>query len=160
MFLYEVFFSLFVINDVDFSGTMELDEFLETLASLGKPNFDPDAARRLMLEHDKDESGSIDANEFGLIMLNEFCQTDLPRGDLVDASTGQPWVIPASGHCVIQLSYQCDVYVSPLALLLLLLLLLISRRLFTSCSISLRAPFLGGSLPISSSSPHLSSHLN
>lgn len=42
-------------------------------------------------------------------MLNEFCQTDLPRGDLVDSATGQPWVIPATGHCVIQLSYQCDV---------------------------------------------------
>jgi hypothetical protein len=42
-------------------------------------------------------------------MLTEFCQTDLPRGDLVDASTGKPWEIPSSGHCVIQLSYQCDV---------------------------------------------------
>ena len=88
---------------------MELDEFLETLNALGKPGFDPAAAKRLMDEHDKDESGSIDANEFGQIMLNEFCQTDLPRGDLVDASTGQPWVIPTTGHCVIQLSYQCDV---------------------------------------------------
>ena len=109
MFLYEIFFALFVLNDVDMSGTMELDEFLETLTALGKPNFDPDAAKRLMDEHDKDESGSIDANEFGQIMLTEFCQTDLPRGDLVDASTGQPWEIPASGHCIIQLSYQCDV---------------------------------------------------
>lgn len=109
MFLYEIFFSLFVINDVDMSGTMELDEFLETLSSLGKPNFDPAAAKRLMDEHDKDESGSIDANEFGQIMLTEFCQTDLPKGDLVDASTGKPWEIPATGHCLIQLSYQCDV---------------------------------------------------
>jgi len=108
-FLYEVFFALFVINDVDYSGTMELEEFIETLNMLGKPNFDPEVAKRLMDEHDKDESGSIDANEFGQIMLNEFCQTDLPRGDLVDASTGQPWEIPPSGHCTIQLSYQCDV---------------------------------------------------
>ena len=80
-----MFFALFVINDVDMSGTMELEEFLATLEALGKPGFDPDAAKRLMDEHDKDESGSIDANEFGQIMLNEFCQTDLPRGDLVDA---------------------------------------------------------------------------
>lgn len=109
MFLYEVFFAIFVINDVDMSGTMELDEFIETLASLGQPNFNPETAKRLMDEHDKDESGSIDANEFGQIMLNEFCQTDLPRGDLVDASTGKPWEIPTSGHCLIQLSYQCDV---------------------------------------------------
>ena len=47
----------------------------------------------------------MDANEFGMIMLNEFCQTDLPRGDLVDASTGIPCEIPQSGYCVIQLSY-------------------------------------------------------
>ncbi len=109
VFLYEVFFALFVINDVDMSGTMELDEFLETLDSLGKPDFDRDAAKRLMAEHDKDESGSIDANEFGTIMLNEFCRTEMPKGDLVDASTGKPWETPPSGHCVIQLSYQCDV---------------------------------------------------
>ncbi len=109
VFLYEVFFALFVLNDADMSGTMELDEFLTTLDALGKPNFDPAAAKRLMDEHDKDESGSIDANEFGQIMLTEFCQTDLPRGDLVDASTGKPWEIPSSGQCVIQLSYQCDV---------------------------------------------------
>lgn len=24
-------------------------------------------------------------------------------------STGQPWVIPPKGNCVIQLSYQCDI---------------------------------------------------
>mmetsp|Transcript_5234 Transcript_5234/g.11448 ORF Transcript_5234/g.11448 Transcript_5234/m.11448 type:complete len:1188 (+) Transcript_5234:1048-4611(+) len=109
VFLYEVFFSLFVMNDLDYSGTMELDEFLETLKSLGKANFDQAVAKRLMDEHDKDESGSIDANEFGQIMLTEFCQTDLPKGDLVDASTGKPWECPPSGLCVVQLSYQCDV---------------------------------------------------
>jgi Ca2+-binding EF-hand superfamily protein len=85
VFLFEIFFALFVINDTDFSGTMELDEFLETLASLGRNNFDKDAAKRLMAEYDKDESGSIDANEFGQIMLKEFCSTDIPKGDLVDS---------------------------------------------------------------------------
>jgi hypothetical protein len=40
VFLFEVFHAVFNINDVDFSGTLELDEFKATLASLGKPNFD------------------------------------------------------------------------------------------------------------------------
>jgi hypothetical protein len=109
VFLYEIFFSLFVINDTDMSGTMDLDEFMETLASLGKTDYDRDAAKRLMSDYDRDESGTMDANEFGNIMLNEFCRTEIPRGELVDPATGQPWVIPTSGNCVIQLSYQCDV---------------------------------------------------
>lgn len=109
VFLYEIFFSLFVLNDADLSGTMELDEFLTTLDSLGKKDFDREAAKRLMGEYDRDESGSIDANEFGTIMLTEFCRTEIPRGELVDVSTGKPWEIPTSGTCVIQLSYQCDV---------------------------------------------------
>lgn len=107
--LYEIFFALFVINDTDLSGTMELDEFLETLASLGRSDIDTDKVKKLMGEYDRDESGSIDANEFGTIMINEFCRTEIPRGELVDSSTGKPWEIPPTGHCVIQLSYQCDV---------------------------------------------------
>lgn len=107
--LYEIFFALFVINDTDLSGTMELDEFLETLASLGRTDIDAEKAKKLMGEYDRDESGSIDANEFGNIMINEFCRTEIPRGELVDASTGKPWEIPPAGYCVIQLSYQCDV---------------------------------------------------
>jgi hypothetical protein len=88
---------------------MDLDEFLETLASLGKTDYDRDAAKRLMGEYDRDDSGTMDANEFGNIMLNEFCRTEIPRGELVDPTTGQPWIIPSTGYCIIQLSYQCDV---------------------------------------------------
>lgn len=91
------------------SGTMELDEFIETLVSLGKTEYDRDAAKRLMGEYDRDDSGTIDANEFGTIMLNEFCRTEIPRGELVDVTTGKPWEIPPSGNCLVQLSYQCDV---------------------------------------------------
>eukprot|EP01040_Poterioochromonas_malhamensis_P006668 gene6668-7183_t len=109
VFLYEIFFSLFVINDADMSGTMDLDELMETLSSLGKHDYDRDAAKRLMSEYDRDDSGSIDANEFGNIMINEFCRTEIPHGELVDANTGEPWIIPSHGTCVIQLSYQCDV---------------------------------------------------
>lgn len=108
VFLYEIFFALFVINDADMSGTMELDEFMETLASLGKPDYDRENLKRLMGEYDRDESGSIDANEFGTIMLNEFCRTEMPRGELVDVTTGLPWEIPQTGHLLIQLSYVCD----------------------------------------------------
>lgn len=86
------------------SGTMELEEFLETLESLGKPKFPKETAKRLMAEQDREGSGSIDANEFGMIMLNEFCKTELPKGDLVDSATGKPWEIPATGQCIIQLS--------------------------------------------------------
>lgn len=91
------------------SGTMDIDEFLETLSSLGKTDYDRDAAQRLMGEYDRDESGTMDANEFGTVMLNEFCRTEIPRGELVDISTGKPWEIPITGNCIIQLSYQCDV---------------------------------------------------
>lgn len=90
------------------SGTMELDEFLETLESLGHKDFDRDVAKRLMAEHDRDESGSIDANEFGMIMLNEFCKTEMPKGELVVSATGEKWEIPTSGNCMIQLFYQSE----------------------------------------------------
>eukprot|EP01038_Epipyxis_sp_PR26KG_P006849 gene6849-9376_t len=108
VFLYEVFFALFVIHDADLSGSMELDEFLDTLALLGMKDFDRDVAKRLMAEHDRDESGSVDANEFGMIMMNEFCKTEMPKGELVEISTQMPWQIPPSGHCEIKLSYQSE----------------------------------------------------
>jgi hypothetical protein len=98
-----------VINDTDMSGTMDLDEFMETLIFLGKTDYDRAAAKRLMSDYDRDDSGTMDANEFGNIMLNEFCQTEIPRGELVDPATGQPWIIPTTGYCSISLSYQCDV---------------------------------------------------
>jgi hypothetical protein len=91
------------------SGTMDIDEFLETLAFLGKTDYDRDAAQRLMGEYDRDDSGTMDANEFGTVMLNEFCRTEIPRGELVDVTTSKPWVIPTNGNSVIQLSYHCDV---------------------------------------------------
>jgi hypothetical protein len=69
VFLFEVFHAVFNINDLDFSGTLELDEFRQTLSSLGKPNFDREVLRRLMAEHDIDDSGTIDANEFAMIMV-------------------------------------------------------------------------------------------
>jgi Ca2+-binding EF-hand superfamily protein len=51
---------------------MEVGEFASTLASLGKPNIDRDLLKRLMAEHDKDESGTIDASEFSMIMGNKM----------------------------------------------------------------------------------------
>jgi hypothetical protein len=71
VFLFEVFHALFVLNDFDESDSMELDEFLSVMTSLGRPNFDEDRAVRLMSEYDRDDSGEIDANEFAMIMVNE-----------------------------------------------------------------------------------------
>lgn len=39
MILFEVFYAIFIINDVDCSGAMEVDEFLVVLADLGMPDF-------------------------------------------------------------------------------------------------------------------------
>jgi len=58
--------------------------------------------------YDKDESGSIDADEFSMIMVNEFCRMDRPRGVLVDKATGKPWQIPLSGTAIIDIVYQCE----------------------------------------------------
>jgi len=80
VFLIEVFSALFVLNDVNNDETMDVDEFLETLSSLGYPKFDRNAALTLMAEHDRDLSGTIDGSEFAMIMVKEFCRTDLPRG--------------------------------------------------------------------------------
>lgn len=53
-------------------------------------------------------SGSIDANEFGSILVKEFCRTEVPRGRIVDASTMRPWVVPHSGTALIEVEYECD----------------------------------------------------
>lgn len=114
---------MFVVNDADFSNTMDVEEFIETLASLGKPDFDPEEARRLMTGIREAESGAfrskasssmdigevaIDANEFGMIMLDNFCKTEMPKGELVESTSQKPWEIPAVGRLVVQLAYQCD----------------------------------------------------
>jgi hypothetical protein len=125
VYLYELFYALFVVNDADNSNTMDCDEFLATLASLGRPNFDPEVAKRMMRDVREAESGAfrspkansslgdddvfIDANEFGMIMLDNFCRTEMPKGELVETTTQKPWEIPPTGRCVIQLAYQCDV---------------------------------------------------
>lgn len=106
--MFEVFHALFVINDVDHDQTMNVNELRETLASLGKPNMDIAYLKRLMADHDKDDSGYIDANEFAMIMVDEFCQTDLPRGVLVNKATNKPYVIPNSGRAVIEMIYESD----------------------------------------------------
>ena len=61
------------MNDVDQSRTMELNEFVDTLALLGKPDYSRDILRRLMGDHDLDDSGTIDPNEFSMIMVILFC---------------------------------------------------------------------------------------
>lgn len=105
--LFEIFFALFIANDEDCSGTIDADEFVNTLNSLGM-NITKDTAIRLMSEFDKDKSGSIDANEFSTILVNEYCRTEAPRGRIIDASTGKPWNIPHFGIARLKIDCICD----------------------------------------------------
>ncbi len=106
--LFEIFIALFHINDVDNSGTLELDEFLEILRHLGRDHFDRTLLRNLMAFHDQDESGSIDCHEFGLIMVNDFCRTYQPRAKINEKATGKTWIIPREGHCKIVVKSECE----------------------------------------------------
>ena len=106
--LFEIFIALFHINDVDNSGTLELDEFLEILRHLGRDHFDRTLLRNLMAFHDQDESGNIDCNEFGLIMVNDFCRTYQPRAKINEKATGRSWKIPREGHCKIVVQSECE----------------------------------------------------
>jgi hypothetical protein len=85
-----------------------LEEFSHCLDFLGRGGEDDAYARRLFVEFDKDNSGSIDEDEFGMIMLNEFCRSDSARGMLVQAETNAPWVIPSTGYLCIEIDYQCE----------------------------------------------------
>jgi hypothetical protein len=105
--MFEVFRALFIINDLDQSNSMDIDEFRETLAGLGMPNFDQSILIRLMAEHDIDGSGTIDNDEFTMIMVNYFCNMDHPRGELVKKETGRPWAIPLKGTAKIEITYAC-----------------------------------------------------
>ncbi len=50
--------------------TQELEEFLRALETLGHTGFDRDTLRHMMADHDLDDSGTIDADEFSMIMVN------------------------------------------------------------------------------------------
>lgn len=86
----------------------ELDEFMQTLADLGQPHIERDMIRRLMMENDADDSGEIDDEEFATIMVNAICHCALPKGELIDSSTGRPWTVPSTGLLVIEMKFECD----------------------------------------------------
>jgi len=106
--LFEVFIALFLLNDVDYSGTLELDEFLEILRHLGRDHFDRAFLQQLMSFHDQDDSGTIDCHEFGLIMVNDFCRTFQPRAKINEKATGKTWKIPRDGQCKIVVKSECE----------------------------------------------------
>lgn len=61
-----------------------------------------------MRDFDTDKSGTIDSFEFSMIMVNEFCRADASRGELVDAQTKKPVVIPSKGYLTVTMFYQCE----------------------------------------------------
>ena len=40
--------------------------------------------------------------------MNHFCNTDRPRGQLVDSSTNFPWYIPDDGNAVFHMHYESE----------------------------------------------------
>jgi hypothetical protein len=106
--LYHIFYAIFQIHDVDHSATMDLDEFLSAILYLGV-EFDRKYGKKLIRDFDLDKSGTIDDQEFAMIMVNEFCRTDVPRGELVEQTSKKPWSIPASGELIVEVFYQCEV---------------------------------------------------
>ena len=112
MLLFEAFAALFVVTDEDGSGDVDLDEFLVCLDNLGKGNdITRDQAKLMMDECDIDGSGTINAEEFSLIMVNHFCKTDQPKGIIVEKRTNKPWKIPDAGICTINVIYDAEVLI-------------------------------------------------
>ena len=105
--LYHIFFALFELNDIDDSGDMDVDEFLNCLGSLGV-DYERGYANKLLQDFDLDKSGFIDNQEFAMIMVNEFCRLDQSRDELVDKKTKKAWVVPSSGEVVMEVSFQCE----------------------------------------------------
>ena len=100
--LLEIFKALFRIADDDMSGEMCIEEFYNCLDSLGV-GFEPKYTRRLFVEFDKDNSGSIDEEEFGMIMVNEFCRPDVSRGSIIQVLN--PFITVKILHCTEEDNY-------------------------------------------------------
>ena len=105
--LYEFFFALFQVADDDKSGLVTIDELIQIMHDLGVP-VDVYKAKRIMRDYDVDDSGTIDADEFGMAMVKEFCNLDPPKKKCVLRSTGEPWEIPNTGKVTITMVYECD----------------------------------------------------
>ena len=61
-----------------------------------------------LFRYDNDDSGSVDEQEFALIMVNQFCSTALPRGAVVEKASGRPHRLLRSGRCRIVVRYECS----------------------------------------------------
>lgn len=105
--LYHIFYAIFQIHDVDHSASMDLDEFLSAILYLGV-EFDRKYGKKLIRDFDVDKSGTIDDQEFAMIMVNEFCRTDVARGELVEQNTKKPWSVPVTGELIVEVFYQCE----------------------------------------------------
>ena len=104
--LMEVFQGLFQIADDDHSGLVTIDELMKIMDEVGVP-VDRYKAARIMRDFDVDDSGTIDADEFSMAMIKEFCNMDQPKKTVVEKATGQPWVIPEKGKLKIKMEFEC-----------------------------------------------------
>tara|TARA_B110000090_G_scaffold197250_1_gene234991 strand:- start:176 stop:367 length:192 start_codon:yes stop_codon:yes gene_type:complete len=43
-----------------------------------------------------------------MIMVKEFCRTDMPRGQMVDSTTKKPWVQPEEGIATVDVKFEID----------------------------------------------------
>eukprot|EP00596_Hydrurales_sp_CCMP1899_P002257 CAMPEP_0119053686 /NCGR_PEP_ID=MMETSP1177-20130426/74579_1 /TAXON_ID=2985 /ORGANISM="Ochromonas sp, Strain CCMP1899" /LENGTH=504 /DNA_ID=CAMNT_0007033699 /DNA_START=1439 /DNA_END=2954 /DNA_ORIENTATION=+ len=103
--LFEIFNALFLISHMDDMTTEELLKCLKMV----NINISTSEAKRLMSEYDVNKDLTINSEEFSMLMVKEFCKTDLPKGIYVEKSTNEPWVILRKGIVNINIQYECDV---------------------------------------------------
>lgn len=103
--MYEMFIALFQCADEDGSGFVSYSELDAIFLLLGL-KLNEKETKRLRQEFDIDGSGQVDVDEFSNAMVQEFCNTEIPKGDLVEKSSGQAWVIPEVGRMIVEIMYK------------------------------------------------------
>jgi len=107
--LFEVFAALFDVIDEERTGTIDVKTFLRCLESLGKTEVSLEHAMLMMEECDIDGTGSINAEEFSMIMVNQMCKTDEPKGHIVEKYSKMAWRIPRNGKCTVDVQYEYEI---------------------------------------------------
>lgn len=105
--IFELFVALFQIADADGSGLVSHEELKDIMRLLGI-YLSEDEMQRLMNDFDIDNSGQVSIDEFSNAMVAEFCQTSIPKGELLEATTNRPWEIPDSGKVSLTMNYKVE----------------------------------------------------